>query len=145
MDCTEVFELINPSDHITFVATRSDAEVMATIFNESWMFVHLVGGDQLPILESDEFELRHGAIYNSPDNLERYAAAYASAMCATKGERETIDDAISKMPNPDDQKSFLENWQNRKRTSMNNICAKLHIAAESMMKKARQLRTSATP
>ena len=124
-----VWEIINPSDKVTVRATIEDAAVFGAMLQRSWLFLKPAdGGEPYPDIDADK---EREVILSDPERLTRYITVFRSAIV---GNREDYEAAIAHMT-PDAAAAFTKDWQDRKRSSMNDICGTLHEVANRMEKR----------
>lgn len=124
-----LYELINPSDAITFRATPDEAAVMAVIFHASMLFVKDAVTGAEPVVE--DFEATRKAIWADPERQASYAAAYRSFLVGSRSERELFEEAVKRMT-PDEATAYRAAYHDRRRTSMNDICARMWDAGDKI-------------
>jgi hypothetical protein len=119
---TRVYEVINPSDAITFRATPEEAAVIAIRLYESLIFVKDVETGKDP---SEGFSPEHLARLHKEvlgDAMRPgYAAAWRSFLVGAPHDRGLFEHAIEKLA-PNDATEFAALWHDQKRTSLNDIC-----------------------
>ncbi|NNU66578.1 hypothetical protein G9X67_14995 [Rhizobium sp. WYCCWR 11152] len=124
-----LYEVVNPSDVITFRATVVEAACIGDRLRPAWYFVKDVQtGDEPKI---DNLEEEYEAIWKSADKLASYAEAYRSFMVGSRSERELLEEAVSRMTQ-DEAKAYRAQWHDKRRTSMNDICRQVWETAEKI-------------
>lgn len=124
-----LYEVINPSDKITFRATLVEAACIADRLRPAWYFVKDVQTDEEP--KVDDLETEYDAIWKSAEKLASYADAYRSFMVGSISERELLEEAVSRMSD-DEAKAYRAQWHDKRRTSMNDICRQVWGTAEKI-------------
>lgn len=130
-DTVQVWELINPSDAITFRATPEIAALIASAMLSALYFVRSVTGEDPPALpERSETELAEASFRAAyADAWASFAVVRPSRRAAYDAEMAAIDDAAAR-------RTFRADWHARARTSTNDICAECWEFAERI--RARQ-------
>jgi hypothetical protein len=126
---TRVYELINMSDTITFEATEPEAAVIADIMLMSMMFVKDVDTGEKPICADPIAE--RDAIWQSEERLASYIRAWESFMIAAPRDRKLFK-MITERMSPEETLAFASKWHKERRTSLNDICAKIWANAAKM-------------
>jgi hypothetical protein len=124
-----LYEVINPSDQITFRATLVEAACIADRLLPALYFVKNVETGKSP--EVNDLQSEYDAIWKSAEKLASYAAAYRSFMVGSVNERELVERAISTMQ-PNEAKSYLVAWNNKRRTSWSDLCGEVWATAEKI-------------
>ncbi|MCW0014863.1 hypothetical protein [Rhizobium sp. BT-226] len=124
-----LYEVVNPSDAITFRATVVEAACIADRLRPAWYFVKDVQTGEEPKI--DNLEEVYEAIWKSADKLASYAEAYRSFMVGSRSERELLEEAVSRMTE-DEAKAYRAQWHDKRRTSMNDICRQVWETAEKI-------------
>lgn len=115
-----LYELINPSDKITFRATLVEAACIAMRMRPSLLFVKDIENGHEPQIE--DVQMAYDAIWTEADKIASYAAAWGSFLVATTRERELFEAATSRMGDTE-AAIFRMDWHEKRRTSLNDICA----------------------
>lgn len=121
-----LYEVINPSDKITFRATVVEAACIADRLRPSWYFVKDIETGVEPEIENLQAE--YDAIWKDAGKLLSYADAYRSFMVGSVEERELLEDAVSRMTD-EEATAYRLKCHNKRRTSMNDICRNVWEAA----------------
>ncbi|MGV2135188.1 hypothetical protein GOZ83_19555 [Agrobacterium vitis] len=122
-----LYEVINPSDKITFRATVVEAACIADRLREGLFFVKDIETGEEPAVENLEEE--YDAIWRSAQKLASYAEAYRSFLVGTVLERELLEEAVSRM-SEDEAKAYRMQWHDKRCTSYNDICKQVWDNAE---------------
>lgn len=137
-----LYKLINPSDSVTFEAPDLKVAALVTIILGRGLY----GAE--PVDESAEsvpIMLFGGAIEwwterwpeepidgaGDRDAL-RLAAALRSVCYGGKKERQLYDSALQAITAPEKRAAFVAEWNDRKRSSMNDIMGRAHSIAASL-------------
>lgn len=127
-----LYELINPSDAITFWATPLEAAFIADRMRAGMYFVQDCETGSAPeVGDKEQFIAAYNAVWRDAGKLASYAQAYASFLCCGPSDRRLFDAAVSKM-SAEDAKAHRVAWQNEKRTSLNDIVAQCWQTAEKI-------------
>lgn len=123
---TRLYELVNPSDRITFRATIEEAACIAERMRPAWYFVKdaLTGDD--PVV--DDLQAVYDAIWKDAAKLASYAAAYDSFLVGSDSERELFEKATSLM-SIDERRAYRTQYDDRRRSSFNDICGQCWATA----------------
>lgn len=124
-----LYEVVNPSDAITFRATLVEAACIADRLRPAWYFVKDAETGEEPKVEGIENE--YDAIWKSGEKLASYAEAYRSFLVGSRSERELYEEAVSRM-NDGDAKAYRAIWHDKRCTSMNDICGRVWEQAEKI-------------
>lgn len=124
-----LYDLINPSDAITFRATPEEAAVLAEIMRASMLYVRDAETGDDPKVE--DVAATREAIWADPERQASYADAFRSFLIGTKSERELFEEATSRMT-ASEAADYRDKYHDRRRTSMNDICAALWERAEQI-------------
>lgn len=124
-----LYEVINPSDRITFRAMLEEAACIADIFDASMLFVKDIETGEKPQVE--DIKAAHDLIYSTRAGLDSYADAFASFMVGTRSERELIEKAIERM-SAEEAKAYRAEWHDKLRSSLNDICARCWPVADRL-------------
>lgn len=114
-----LYELVNPSDAITFRATIIEAAIIADRMLDAMYFVKDADTGEQPRVA--DLKADYDAIWADADKIASYSAAYASFLVGTRSERELFEDAISRMTD-DEAASYRKKYHDRRCTSFNDIC-----------------------
>lgn len=129
MSETQIYELINPSDAITFRATKEEASVIAGIVGASLLFVKDVETGEAPNTEG--WQDARERFWKDSVAFDSYCRAYESFLVGSPKDRELFEDAVRNM-GADEAAEYRLKWHNRKCSSMNDICARFWEAAKGM-------------
>lgn len=137
-----VWNLINPSDRITFVAADHDVAAAVTVcVGEGRYGADEIGGDEkvpLMMFSADDAwakqtfgdasvrELINRVVEEKP---EAFRAALAS-FCL--GDREVLDAALAAIDDEGKRAAFVATWNDRHRSSMNDIVGYAHGLVERL-------------
>lgn len=124
-----LYEVINPSDKITFRATVVEASCIADRLRSAWYFVKDVETGVGPEIENLQAE--YDAIWKDAGKLSSYADAYRSFMVGSLSERKLLEEAVSYMT-AEEAASYRLTWHDKRRTSMNDICRQVWETAEKI-------------
>lgn len=126
-----LYELINPSDTITFFATPTEAAFIANRMAAGFYFVRDCESDERPAEIDDALRASYDALWSDPERLASYSRAYASFLVCTARERPLFEDAITRMSEADAD-AYRKVWQETHRTSMNDIVAQCWATAKKI-------------
>jgi hypothetical protein len=119
-DAKHLFELINPSDRITFRATLIEAACIADEVAPNLYFVKdSEGGD--PRRAVDDLQAQYDAIWRDAGKIASYAAALDSFLVGSPGERELFEEAVRRMT-PEEAAAYRASYHDKRCTSLNDIC-----------------------
>jgi hypothetical protein len=124
-----LYEVVNPSDAITFRATLVEAACIADRLSPGWMFVKDAETGEAPNV--DNLEAEYDAIWKDAAKLASYAEAYRSFMVGSLTERELVDAAVALMDEVQ-ARSYRARWHDKRRTSMNDLCRQCWETAEKI-------------
>jgi hypothetical protein len=129
MTALRLYELINPSDKITFRATPTDAAVIAEIVAMSMLFVKDIETGDTPTIPDVWSE--RAVIWASAERIAAYADAFDSFLIGSPRKRAMFERAA---PEGEERKAFelrRADYHTRACTSLNDICTRFwRIAAE---------------
>ena len=141
------YDLTNPSDPVTFRAATVEAAVGAVaLLTHGQCAAKAIGpdGDELTDSDLDVPFFMFGGLEEwlakrdlTPETLFQkhrtdIAAALASFCTGTKEERILYDAAVAAITDPDKRRAFIADWDDRKRSSMNEITNSAHTLAEAL-------------
>ncbi len=115
----KLYELINPSDAITFWATPIEAAIIADKMLDAPYFVKDADTGEAP--KVSDLEARYNEIWCDAKKISSYAEAYRSFVIGKPSERCLYDEAIKRMT-ADDAKKFRTEHHASRRSSINDIC-----------------------
>lgn len=124
-----LYEVVNPSDAITFRATVVEAACIADRLMAALLFVKDVETGEAP--EVANLVDHYDAIWTSAESIKSYANAYRSFMVGTAAERLLVEDAVSHM-DVEEADAYRAKWHKKRRTSMNDICRQVWASAEKI-------------
>lgn len=124
-----LYEVINPSDAITFRASVVEAACIADRLRPAWYFVKDVETGEEP--KVDNLQADYDAIWKDAEKLASYADAYRSFLVGTRSERELFEEAVSRMT-PEEALAYRDKYHDRRRTSMNDICRQVWTQADKI-------------
>lgn len=124
---TKLYELINPSDRITFRATLEEAACIADRMRPALYFVKDVETGEEPTVE--DLQSVYDAIWKDAAKLASYAAAYDSFLVGSTTERELFEKAASLML-ANEARAYRKEYDDKRRSSFNDICGQCWAAAE---------------
>jgi len=135
-----IYDLVNPSDPITFRAEPAIAPVVAYVLARSMLFVRNAEdqSDVRPLVDR-EFARRHDELYSTAETLRELAAVYDSFLIGSGLARVSFELAVVKMP-PADAIEYRRQWNDRRRTSINDFCQQAWDAAAEMQRMAGDMR-----
>jgi hypothetical protein len=110
-----LYEVINPSDMITFRAAVTEAACIANRLGAAWYFVKDMETGNEP--EVADLQSEYDAIWKDADKLASYAEAYRSFLVGSRS-----DEALA----------YRAKYHDRQRSSMNDICAQAWETAEKI-------------
>lgn len=119
MRTTRLYQLVNPSDMITFRATVAEAACIDARMRAGLYFVNDMETGAAPDVE--DLQAEYDAIWKSAEKIASYAAAYRSFLIGSREEREEFERKTASM-STEDAVAFRESYHKRRRTSMNDIC-----------------------
>ena len=128
-DDRRLYDLVNPSDAITFRATPVEAAVLAVIFSASMLFVKDAETGATPEIEDPG--AARDAIWANRAALDSYADAFDSFLVGSRTERALIEEILAPLSGHDRAKRRAA-WHDERRTSMNDICANTWAIAERL-------------
>ena len=138
------WELINPSDKITFKADTYELACLAVGLMGGAYAADLLEGDveprQVPMFlfgGTDEHFKKHfgkdvSDTFEAADKLA-LADVLDSFLIGSMAERRAYEKALSVMPEAD-KAAFKEEWLDKERSSMNDICARAYGYANNLRK-----------
>jgi hypothetical protein len=126
-----LYEIINPSDPITVMATPAEARVFAYTLGLSLYFLNDAEGNIPESYTADEWNAARDAIYADPVLKASFANVYRSALIGSPSNRKMFEEAIKRMT-PADAVGYRAMWHDHHRSSMNDICARLWEAADAI-------------
>ncbi|MCS0501574.1 hypothetical protein [Ancylobacter mangrovi] len=124
-----LYELINPSDAITFRATVEEAAFIAARMLQGPYFVKDAETGEEPKI--DDLGSRYDALWSDAERLASYALAYRSFLVGNPSDRRLFEAAIERMP-PDAADEYRREWHAARCTSFNDICAACWETAEKI-------------
>lgn len=130
----KVYELVNPSDAICFIATPFEARcIAARLKAHPGLVIDPETKDHISPDDDPDFTPKYEAIWKSAEAIQSYARAWGSFMCFPARNRVLLEQALSRTP--DDEADLLRRRiSENNRTSLNDICricrdAAVNIAA----------------
>lgn len=135
------YEIINPSDETTFEAPNLMVASLVTI---------LLGGGQygakpedpeaeeVPLMLFGGAEVWWAEHFDEPMEgaVDRHAGAVSAALRTVCyggiDQRRLYDSAMRAIDDPDKAAAFIEEWNDRNRSSMNNIMGRAHAIADKL-------------
>lgn len=129
------WEVINPSDYITFEATETEARIIGWILRGSCLFVTSVNGEKDPVpdgYDRERFDAERNEIWSDPSRRWSYAMCFQSFLCGGGTFREVLKKACESDA-VDDSMAYWREISDRKRTSMNDICAHFWKIGDEIM------------
>jgi hypothetical protein len=154
-----IYNLINPSDTITFLAPSkkiatllcialADGKYAANAYSEDDK--RLEAEDAPLLMFADEAAIC-GALQEPPESLdsvlERHEAELITALesmaYVNVGDRPLYDAKLASLADAAERKAFIEEWDERKRTSLNAIVKAAHRMAAAMRKPGSKERAEA--
>ena len=138
-----LYELINPSDPVTFEAPDLKVAALVTIIlgqgqygaqpvddsAEGVPIMLFFGGAAEWWTERWPEEPMDGA---GDRDATRLAAALRTVCYGGKEDRQLYDSALRAIDDPEKRAAFVAEWNDRKRSSMNNIMGRAHSLAASL-------------
>jgi len=122
-----LYELINPSDQITFRASPLHAAIIADLMSSSLYFVKDVETGKAPA-DPDDIQSAYNAIWQDADALKAYSDAYASFLVGSARDRALFEEIVAGMT-PEERKARRDQWHDERCSSMNDICRQCWEAA----------------
>lgn len=123
-----LYELINPSDAITFRATAIEAACIANRMGGAYFVKDKLTGEA-PIVP--DLAAEYEAIWRDAGKIASYADAYRSFLVGTAFERELFEAAVARM-DPAEAAEFKGSYHDKRCTSMNDICQQAWDGAEKI-------------
>lgn len=114
----KLWELVNPSDPITFLATDHEAALIADRALAALYFVRNVETDAAP--EVEDLRAWYDKLWFSKEQILSLADAYESFLV---GDRAEFEERV-KGAGPEKRAILHREWHEEKGTSINDICAK---------------------
>ena len=136
-----VYELINPSDAYTLRADDDRIAIAACgLLGGGWYGLEKRDDPEFraPIGDIDGYHEALGGDFGEfvAEHSEAVAACLESVLIGDYGDRETIEDAQSRMPESE-RRSFLDAYHERRRSSLNDIGRKARACAAQLRGAAR--------
>lgn len=122
----KLWELINPSDPITFLATEHEAALIADRALAALYFVKNAETDAEP--EVEDLRAWYDKLWFSKEQILSLADAYESFLV---GDRAEFERRIAGA-GPEKRAVLHAEWHNEKCSSMNDICAKFWEAGRNI-------------
>lgn len=138
-----IYELINPSDAVTFDTDDEEALCVAvTILGEGWYGLERQDGTQaLGICAMgnavDGAMARVQKFFQEPSYRERMAAALRTVLYCSKSSRAALNAAFAPL-GEDERRAAVDRFNDKKRGSMNNIGKACLAYAEKLEGLARE-------
>ena len=123
----KLYELINPSDAITFWATPIEAAIIADHMLDAPYFVKDADTGESPKVA--DLEASYNEIWTDAKKISSSAEAYRSFVIGKPYEPRLYDEAIRRMTASDAEKFRNEHHAGR-RTSLNDICKRCWEAGD---------------
>lgn len=144
------YELITPSDPVTFTApTYLSAVGSVLLVGHGHYWADCIDADGEPLDENnvpfllftpalDQWLHRNDLTLSElfDDNRADIIKTLRSFCTGTWRERELFDTALAAITEPEKRKQFLFEWDDRRRTSLNEITNRAHSLADSLAAKA---------
>lgn len=139
-----LWEIVNPSDYATLEADDlMTADIVATVLGGGQYCAKEIDGERsTPIyLFGGSTARKAWWAENSPDMTEdAYVKANERALAdafdsVALGNRTDLDAALAEISDADKRREFVKKWNERKRSSMNNIAGRAHKIAEQLREK----------
>ncbi len=124
-----LYELINPSDRITFRATVAEAAFIESRMSSAMYFVEDCETGKPPHIE--DIQQQYDSLWFDGERLASYAAAYRSFLVGSQSERELFEEAVSHMSD-EEAAAYRARYHERRATSMNDICSACWETAEKI-------------
>lgn len=125
---TRIYELINPSDQITFRATPLEAAFIADRMLSALYFVRDVEADK-QVEAPEGMAAAYGAMWKAADQIASYARAFDSFLIGSPHNRDLFEEITAGMTAAERQARRAK-WHEERRSSMNDICRKCWEAGE---------------
>lgn len=124
----KLYELVNPSDYITFKATPLIAAIIGTRI--VGYFVKDIETGAAPDRPDDLMD-QYEALWRDGAAKASYADAWASFLIGSPEKRRLFEEAISRMPEGEVE-AFKADYHDRNRTSINDICRRCWEVADKV-------------
>jgi hypothetical protein len=121
-----IWELINPCDKITFIATEHEAALIADRSLASLFFVRNVETDADP--EVDDLRDWYDRLWFSKEAILSLADAYASFLVGDRDEFNKLVEGAG----PEKRAILAAEWHTEKRESLTDICQQFWTASEKI-------------
>ena len=122
-----LYEVINPSDPITFRARPEMAALVSARLGESLLFVKDIETGEDPKI--DNLQEFYESIWKDADLIAEYAEAYRSFLIGRPSDRKIFEEAVKRMT-PEDAAEFTLTYHDQQRSSLNDICRSVWQTAE---------------
>ena len=134
-----LYELINPSDTVTFIAPNFDAAFCAVLLVGRGSYTAAAikrDGQRLDDEEAQKLHVPHFLFGGVSDwekdnnvlihdmmtkNMDEIVQTLQSFICCSVRERHLMDMALEAITDDDKRREFLDKWNDDSRTSMNDI------------------------
>lgn len=136
-----IYDLINPSDPITFEAPDLKIAALVTIVLGGGQYAAEPeddGTEGVPVMMFGGGPEWWSAHFDEPldgagdrDGV-RLAAALRSVCCANRVDRRLYDSALRAITDPAAREAFVAEWNDQKRSSMNDIMGRAHHVAAKL-------------
>lgn len=124
-----VYELVNPSDAISFVATPFEASCIAHRMKAShYLVTDAETGQHVDPAEDPEFSRKYDDLWKSAEAIQSYSKAWASFMCFPAKGRDVLEKALA-WGSAAEAEEIRRTLSERNRSSMNDICKVCRDAA----------------
>lgn len=142
-DSQLLYEIINPSDHATFIAPNRMIAALVVVLLGGGAYGGRAEIDDeangVPIFLLGGFDEWWKETFPDED-LEGVSARHRVALAkslrsvtyARFADRHLFDSAMAAIDDPAKREAFIEEWNDRKRTSMTNIMGRAHDLAQRM-------------
>lgn len=123
-----IYELVNPSDAITFRATPIEAAFIADRMRAGPYFVKDAETGESPS-QPENIQCFYDALWCDAAQIQSYAEAYASFLVGSPRDRRLFDEIVAGM-SAEQRKARRDKWHDERCTSLNDICRQCWEAAE---------------
>lgn len=138
-----LYDLINPSDAVTFYASSIEAAALATLLvGDGWYAAHALehGSSDLdvPVLGQNMgswlAERCEGASLEAllSEHKAEIADALASFCTGSADDRRLYENALEAIDDPEKRAAFVADWDDKHRSSLNQITNQAHAVAEKL-------------
>jgi hypothetical protein len=143
-----LYELVNPSDACTFQAPNTLIATLVTVvlgggqYSATLLDTDAPGHRDVPFFMFggfDEWWATHGDGGPSDGAADRAGAAFTEALRSvcygSASTRRLFDSALAAIDDPAKRAAFIAQWNDEKRSSLNNIMGRAHALADRLDRK----------